>query len=212
MHDLDRITKRVSGLKKRYAKGKRYFPNVDLIKANLVGITLDKAELTRAKLTEANFSRASLIGTYLTKADLSHANLNGANLIKANLIGANLTAVELSNACLAEAYLNETNLSGANLSGVNLEGASLYRANLSGANLRGAYYNEKTYFDANFDPVSAGMQIRKIASKHSNHQENSKPEKFQGVFRNSNYQEDSTLEMSNLNLADIEALLEILVD
>ena len=58
------------------------------------------------------------------------------------MTGANLFGAELKDAVLVEA---------------DLSGANLYRAKLIGANLRGSVYDEKTEFDAKFDPEKHGM-------------------------------------------------------
>jgi len=94
-----------------------------LIKGQRPVVSLVGADLSRAHLYGANWSKANLSKTDLSNADLSNADLSGADLSFAYLYKANLVF---------------TNLSGANLSGADLVCAALDYANLSGANLSGA--------------------------------------------------------------------------
>ena len=141
---------------------------IDLSRANLVGLNISNAELMGANLHEAKLSRANLRGAdlsgargravelleaklngaklngaklyeaILSGADLSGADLSGAKLIRASLIKANLIEATLSSADLSEADLSLANLSGANLGKAGLFGANLSLSDLSEADLRGA--------------------------------------------------------------------------
>jgi len=64
----------------------------DLRRADLKGLNLAGARLSRAILRDADLKDANLEG-----ADLSQADLRRADLEKANLAGANLTAADLRN-------------------------------------------------------------------------------------------------------------------
>jgi hypothetical protein len=94
------------------------------------------ADLDRANLNRADLREAELTGVNLSRADLRSANLSGANLQRANLGGANLWGADLSQADLRSANLWGTTLNKANLRGADLERAHLSEANLWGADLR----------------------------------------------------------------------------
>jgi hypothetical protein len=88
-------------------------------------INLMGADLSGAKLTQANLSQVSLYNANLSHADLSHANLVGANLFNANLSGADLSFAKLAGGKLYNANLQDASLVGAELHGTNLTSANL---------------------------------------------------------------------------------------
>jgi len=98
-----------------------------MLAANLKGINLESAKISRANLRKANLETANLTKADLTESNLSDANLNEADLTEADLSGANLINTDLSDsdlsgANLTKAYLNDANLKKAVLYGVNLSG------------------------------------------------------------------------------------------
>jgi hypothetical protein len=97
---------------------------------------LVKADLSGAKLRDANLRFANLSGAYPFEA-----NLFGANLFEANLRGADLGLANLEEANLIKADLRGANLQWANLSVAELIGANLGGANLSEANLTAATFS-----------------------------------------------------------------------
>ena len=148
-------------------------PNVqpDLHKANLTGARLREAnlgggnlawaDLRRAHLNRANLGGANLSGANFGWADLSGANLGGADLVRADLGGAYLGKADLSRANLGGANLGDTNLGRANLSGANLSraylgGANLGRAHLGGADLGGADLSKADFGGAYLGGVNLG--------------------------------------------------------
>jgi hypothetical protein len=173
----------VAELKKRYKRGERNFENLDLEGANLQGIELPEINLTGANfkganLTDCNFQKACLNGVNFSEALLIETDFDGASLIEANLSGANLANASLNesklmralftngaylkNAYLISAFLNNARLTDAildkaNLMGAYLNGASLKKTSFGQALLIGCYYNSKTEFDRDFDPIKAGM-------------------------------------------------------
>jgi Pentapeptide repeats (8 copies) len=173
----------VAELKKRYKRGERNFENIDLEGADLQGIELPEIDLTganfkganltdcnlqKACLNRANFSEAILIeadfdGASLVEANLDRANLANASLNETKLMGVLLTnGASLKNAYLISAFLNnarltETVLDKANLMGAYLNGAFLKKVSFKQALLTGCYYNSKTEFDRDFDPIKVGM-------------------------------------------------------
>ena len=93
----------------------------DLEGIYLAGANLSKVDLRRARLGRAFLRSANLSEAYLLGADLSQADLKYAHLCKAILREANLSGADLSHANLSEAYLSEANLSHAILANVQLD-------------------------------------------------------------------------------------------
>ncbi len=77
--DILQVAKRVSGLKKRYLTGNKYFPNLDLQQADLVGLEFNACEFTRSNFCGANLHGISLQQSYLTKANLSSSQFRKCN-------------------------------------------------------------------------------------------------------------------------------------
>lgn len=78
---------------------------VDLYRANLIGVNLDNANLIGANLDGAYLANVSLVG----------ANLNRASLIGATLFNATLTGADLTYASLDGAKLHSRTLAGAKI-------------------------------------------------------------------------------------------------
>ena len=93
---------------------------------------------TKTVSTLAEENKAKLSGADLSEADFSGAKLSGANLYRADFSGAKLSGANLCGANLSLANLSGANLYVANLSLANLYRANLTRADLSGAGLTGA--------------------------------------------------------------------------
>jgi hypothetical protein len=95
-------------------------PPLPLAGLNLPDKVLDRAQLARDDLTDANFAGASLKFAILKGADLE-----GANLFGANLRGAVLTGATLDHANLATANLRDTTIYGRRGIDVDLEGTAV---------------------------------------------------------------------------------------
>jgi uncharacterized protein YjbI with pentapeptide repeats len=108
-----------------------------LIDKDRVVLDLERADLSKADLREANLPMVRLL-----RVDLSEADLTGANLYKAILGTANLSEADLSGAGLFGAWLSGANLTKANLSWAHLTGANLTLTKLSGAYLTKANLSE----------------------------------------------------------------------
>ena len=107
------------------------------------GVTLNRADLTRANLqdiilTDAACVKAVFEGADLTKADLSHGNFSGADFNHAKLCSAVLAGTRLRDADLHGADLTGADLRGANLREANLTETILVKADLRGTDLRDA--------------------------------------------------------------------------
>ncbi len=108
----------------------------DLRGAELTGAKLDDANLSGCKAAGACFGNASLSGANLFGADLSDATFSGANLERAELRTANLASARLLGANLSRANFENADLTDAVLRGSGCEGAIFDRCELSGACLR----------------------------------------------------------------------------
>jgi len=117
----------------------------DLTRAKLSGADFCDADLHFANLSFANLSEADLRG-----ADLRGANLSFANLSEADLRSADLSGADLSEADFNAADLSLANLIGANLSFANLRYTDLHFANLHDANLHDADLGSANLHDADF--------------------------------------------------------------
>ena len=147
----------------KYQAGERNFQGVQLRREDLHGLNLEGANFSGADFTEANLrdtnlQGANFQGAYCNGADLSSANLakanfQGASLIKTYLIKANLQGANLEEALCTGAFLTRANLQEAHLNGTYFNGASL-----TGADFTQAKYNNKTRFDATFNPTKAGLK------------------------------------------------------
>lgn len=89
-------------------------------KPDLDGRNLRSAALRRAQLVGVSLYKADLRG-----ADLRDANLDGADLYAADLTGANLSDANLEGADLRFAKLDKTDLSFARMVGANVDGITL---------------------------------------------------------------------------------------
>ena len=137
----------------------------DLKRANLQNTDLSQAIMVRANLQGANLNKAWIVSTNFQGADLQEANLQNvfqrganfqdANLKKAQLEDADLTGVNFQNAKLllanlAKAEMHSVDLRNASLVKANLEGADLERANLQDTYLLGANFQNANLKNANF--------------------------------------------------------------
>lgn len=123
--------------------------SVNLVKANLSGTNLTKANLQSIRLLQANLNKANLTEATLHSANFTAADLSGASLMQASLQYANLTVADLNGAVLIQANLSFANLTGANLSKAKLGNANLTNANLSKANLSQTRFGSATFKEVN---------------------------------------------------------------
>jgi uncharacterized protein YjbI with pentapeptide repeats len=99
-------------LLRRYAKGERSFPAIELSDADLAGVTLDGAKFERwSWFFSANFEGASLRGTSFRECNVKCANFQRADLTGASF---ELAAVE------------SADFDGAKLEGASFVGATCY--------------------------------------------------------------------------------------
>ena len=107
--------------------------DTNLSRANLVGADLSRSKLSGTDTKKLENLEAHLLGVIVDKANLSGVNLGGANLTESDMM-----EVDLSKVNLAGADLSRANLIGANLSRTDLFRTKLNRTILSGTNLTGA--------------------------------------------------------------------------
>ena len=154
----------------------------DLVRVNLEGAILSKANLANANLSEANLKHTNLFWANLSGANLSYGRLMSANLTGANLTGANLTnallfKTKLTNANLTKAILTGADLSRANLLDANLTGANLKYANLYRTNLTGAIRCQTIMPDGSTDNSGCGaVATPSVPPKKEEPQPQPKPE------------------------------------
>ncbi len=148
---------------KSYINGETNFQGLELSQVPLNGVRLKKVKLDGSILKQANLNRSnltysSLIGVNLTLADLEFANLCHVNFQQACLIEANLRKSNLEQANFHAANLQEADLREANLRHASFAAADLRGAKLAPASSYDIYYDDKTVFDANFNPTTAGWK------------------------------------------------------
>jgi uncharacterized protein YjbI with pentapeptide repeats len=131
----------------------------DLYQTNLTNVKLDRASLKLANLHKSNLNHATLIETNLQKSKLISSSLQQANLIKANLTEAYLSLSDLEQAQIHNSCLYKADLNGIKPERASFKGSDLRRISLvNKVFLKGAFYDRNTLFDAEFDPISAGMK------------------------------------------------------
>ena len=150
-------------LLKKYSRGEKDFPKINLAKAPLMSVSLKEISLNGSNLRKADLSKANLSHSSLIQVNLSLANLSNAILTKVNFTRAFLTRSNLQ-----EAYLEQANFQSAILHESNFQSAYLARANFAGADLTKArlpldypyevYYDRYTIFDRDFDPEVMGWK------------------------------------------------------
>jgi hypothetical protein len=150
-------------LYERYQSGERDFSDSDFGVLSLHGSCLSYANFRRSKLKQIDWSAADLRGIDLSEANLSRsdmqdADLRGAALNNVMMFMATLDGANLQGADLSASSLDLTTLAQANLQGANLCGTYLRGIDLNEANLTGAYFDAKTQFNLDFDPIAAGMR------------------------------------------------------
>ena len=104
---------------------RRDFQGADLTGAILRDTSLQRSDLSWAKLVGVEGPDARFVSAILTEADLSQANFRSADFSRADLRGAKLTNADLRLARFFNANLQGADLTGANLAGVDLTGAQL---------------------------------------------------------------------------------------
>jgi hypothetical protein len=117
------------------------------------GANLRGAQLTGVNLGNANLSRACFVGAnlyyaFLNTTDLSYADLEGACLRGADIEDSNLMFARLANADLSMSSIGGS---------ARLAGANLFGADLTNARFGGAIYDSTTIFPEGFDPRAVGM-------------------------------------------------------
>ena len=150
---------------KKHINGEVNFQGLELSQVSLNGVKLKRVILDDSIFRQTNFNKSnlsysSLIEVDLTLADLELANLSHANFRQALLIDANLQKSNLEQANFQAANLQEADLRGANLLNASFVAADLRGAKLAPAYSYDVYYDNKTVFDANFNPTKVGWKLQ----------------------------------------------------
>ncbi len=144
----------VEELLAKYEAGVRDFSGLDLPEANLSGAKLSEANFSHANLSVINLSGANLSGANFSHAMLNVARLSGAYLSQANLKGASLNVANLIRADLSRAQLQSASLIRAELIRADLSRADLLKADLSSADLREAALRHAILRQANLSEAN----------------------------------------------------------
>ena len=150
---------------KNYINGETNFEELELSQILLNGVSLKGVRLNKSNLKQANLHNSNLSDASLVRANLALADLERAIFIHANFQRAYLIEANLRRSILEEADFQRANLAGADLREANLFHASFCAADLRGAKLEVAYsydvyYDNQTYFDASFNPQTAGWKLK----------------------------------------------------
>lgn len=152
------------------------FSNCNLKGANLSSCMLDQCNFSNSDLRRANFRHSSCRGSDFIQAMLQDIATNqSADFTASNFTGANLRSLELSGTFL-HANFRGCNFQKATFRNFNSEGADFSNSDLRGlqlptpttVTLRYSYYNDKTKFSENFDPIAMGMELLKDESDSEN--------------------------------------------
>ena len=150
---------------------------VDLTGSDLSNCNLQGANLYTSRLDQCNFSNSDLRG-----ANLSGSSCRGSDFIQVKLQNISLdnnynsdfTASNFTEANFISSHLtgkfSQTNFCGSNFQKATLKNFYSERADFSdadlrdivlytGVSLRYSYYNHKTKFSKNFDPIAMGMEL-----------------------------------------------------
>lgn len=144
--------------------------------ANLIGVRLEKADMTesiieagsmagaimngavleRSQLQFADLRATQLQRAILNGADFRFANLNSSNLLSAQLVNTDLRYATLRRSTLtaADIYwakLNHANIEGANMRGANLSFSNFTEADLSSSDLSSVFAPHAVFIGSNFD-------------------------------------------------------------
>lgn len=145
------------------------FSNCNLKGANLANCTLDQCNFSNSDLRKANFGQSSCRGSDFIQAMLQDIASQYVDFTASNFTGANLRSLGLSGRFL-HANFRGCNFQKTTLHHFDSEGADFSDADLRGlrldtcVSLRYSYYNHKTKFSENFDPIAMGMELLKDES------------------------------------------------
>jgi uncharacterized protein YjbI with pentapeptide repeats len=109
----------------------------------LVGINLERSNLTEAtlkgaRLNHANLSNALMTNINLERSNISHGNLANALLTEANLANSNLTNINLNSIYANSINLNNTILKNGTLNRANIRNSLITNSNLNNIEMNNA--------------------------------------------------------------------------
>jgi uncharacterized protein YjbI with pentapeptide repeats len=112
--------------------------SADLSNSKLIGVSLQRANLILANLSDSDLHNAQIQAANLSSSKLVGANLEGAMLTDSSLTGADLRDVRGKNIDLSKANLGRVKARGGNFEGGNLAQSNWQEADLSNAILSNA--------------------------------------------------------------------------
>ena len=140
--------------------------SLDLVGADLAGVSLVGADLRSVDLGGATLTNADLRGTELVIAYLDEATLDGANLSRANLSKSNLEHASLQGCSMRHTDLTGTNLRWADLRNTDLYGANLRSTDMYRADLSGARFWSTVIVGLDLNDPKGLESVRHIARSH----------------------------------------------
>lgn len=123
---------------------------------------LAESDLRYGNLEHSRLDGAALDDRDLTGCTLAYARMNRARIAGGNLEGADLSWASLRSADLTAARLDRARLIETDLRGADLRGAVLHSSiGLASAHLDGAIADRTTSWPPGFDPLRAGVRLRR---------------------------------------------------
>jgi len=147
---------------------------VDLTGSDLSNCNLQGANLYKSRLDQCNFSNSDLRG-----ASLNPSSCRGSDFIQAKLQTPKTPSGDFTASNFTKANFRSSSLTG-NFSQANFRGSNFHKATLlyfespqadfsdadlrdivlsTGVNIKYSYYNHKTKFSKDFDPIRTGMEL-----------------------------------------------------
>jgi uncharacterized protein YjbI with pentapeptide repeats len=111
-------------------------------------------ELTCATVRKADLTRARVSNAFVMQTDMTDSVMRGTKFVRANLTNSDLTGADLQGADLSDA-----NLTGAKLTGARLTGAQITRSRMTNAVLIGAILDE---FQSSLPELADAVRPRKF--------------------------------------------------
>ena len=118
-----------------------------------IRIDLLDADLRDLHLVEANLSGARLYNADLRRTNLRGANLSNANLIRSNLSGTNLSGAILANADCRSCVFRRSSLSQCDCTSANFSGTRFETSDVAGADLSGSTFGNSRVYSTDLGSV-----------------------------------------------------------
>jgi len=143
--------------------------NCNLQGADLSGCRLDQCNFSNSDLRRANLQRSSCRGSDLIQAKLQNISFHDHNIHDTDFTASNFTEASFGSSYLngrfSQANFRGSNFHKATLKNFHSQGSDFSDADLrdiilsTSVDIRYSYYNHKTKFSKNFDPIAMGMEL-----------------------------------------------------